>query len=252
MGRELTAPSERLIAAAQLAAAILFEGEQGKELCAIDVGCDHAKLSVYLIQSGLCRQVLACDINDGPVKKAKETVARRRFRDQPLTDSITVRQNDGLQGLGSVPAQRIFILGMGGELIADILERADFTRDPSRKTAFVLQAMTSEALLRRYLCERGFAILKERLVRDKGRIYALMLCRYDGVCRNMSEGMLAVGEYNVRHPHPELFLPYIDRKIRIQAKAISQLESAGIDCQAQKALFDELKSLRSAALVSEK
>lgn len=66
MSRELTAPSERLTAAAQLAAAVVFEEEKIGKLKAIDVGCDHAKLSIYLVQSGICSDVLACDVNDGP------------------------------------------------------------------------------------------------------------------------------------------------------------------------------------------
>lgn len=247
MSRELTAPSERLIAAAQLAAAILFEGEQQRSLRAIDVGCDHAKLAIYLVQSGICSHVLACDINDGPVAKAREAVLRRKNKSESLSRFITVVQNDGLQGLADIPADRVFILGMGGELIADILERAPFVRDASRRTAFVLQAMTGESDLRRYLCQRGFVILREKLVRDKGRIYSLLLCRYDGVERHMNEALLSVGEYHVYHPDHELFLPYIDRKIRIQTKIVDKLVHAGMVCGSQETLLDELVMLRKRA-----
>ena len=54
MGRELTLPSVRLTAAAELAAVAFFDGENGKGMSAIDVGCDHAKLAIYLVQSGIC------------------------------------------------------------------------------------------------------------------------------------------------------------------------------------------------------
>ena len=72
MGRELTAPNERLIAAAKLAAAIFFEDEKIGSLRAIDVGCDHGKLAIYLVQSGICSHVLASDIGEGPLEKARE------------------------------------------------------------------------------------------------------------------------------------------------------------------------------------
>ena len=243
MGRDLTLPSVRLQAAAELAAVCLFDGENGRDLTAVDVGCDHAKLAIYLVQSGICKKVLACDINDGPVEKARENVARRKMRNMPLSDYITVKQNDGLKGLFNVETDRVFILGMGGELIADILESAGFVKDASRKTAYVLQAMTSEYDLRKYLYKSGFDIVKEQLVCDKGRIYSLILCIFDGVAREKSEAVLTLGEYNIANRN-ELFDTYIDRKIRIQTKLVSDIEKAKLDSDEPKKLLDELVKIK--------
>lgn len=242
MGRELTAPSERLTAAAQLAAACLFEGENGRNLSAVDIGCDHAKLSIYLVQSGICKEVLACDINDGPVTKARENISKRKYLSEPLSKYIKVKQNDGLKGLESVPADRIFILGMGGELIADILESSGFVKNTSRKTAFVLQAMTSEYDLRKYLYDNGFKIVQEQLVKDKGRIYSLMLCVYDGIVRKGSMTYFAVGEYNINNKS-ELFSAYIERKIRIQNKIVHNLKKSGRECPEQEKLLLALQEI---------
>lgn len=66
-------------------------------------------------------------------------------------------------------------------------------------------------------------VLREVLVNDKGRIYSLIACRYDGIVRKMSEAELCVGIYHVLHPDIELFLPYMDRKIRILSKKIAQM-----------------------------
>ena len=243
MGRELTLPSVRLKAAAELAAAPLFDGENGKGYSAIDVGCDHAKLAIYLVQSGICEKVLACDINDGPVEKAKENVFRRKMRNMPLSDYITVKQNDGLMGLEDVNANRVFILGMGGELISDILESCGFVKDKQRKTAYILQAMTSEYDLRKYLYANGFDIVKEKLVCDKGRIYSIILCVFDGMIRDKSECVLTLGEYNIKNKC-ELFDSYADRKIRIQRKLVEKLEKAGLDSDSQKELLNELEKER--------
>lgn len=242
MGRELTNPSVRLTAAAQLAAACLFNGENGKNLIAIDVGCDHAKLAIYLVQSGICKRVLASDVNDGPVQKAKANVSRRKMMGKSLSSFIEVVKNDGLCGFDDVPADRIFILGMGGELIADILEKSLFVKNPERKTAFVLQAMTSEYDLRKYLALNGFNIIKEQLVEDKGRIYSLILCVYDGIKRTFSEMSLLLGEYNINCGN-EYFPQYLARKIRIQKKLVQQLASAGLDFGTQKELLDNLEAL---------
>ena len=243
MGRELTLPSVRLTAAAELAAACLFDGENGKGLSAIDVGCDHAKLAIYLVQSGICKSVLACDINDGPVQKARENVSRRKMLNMPLDHYITVKQNDGLEGLDDVQADRVFILGMGGELIASILENSGFVKDKTRKTAYILQAMTSEYDLRKYLYSTGFDIVKEKLVCDKGRTYSLILCVFDGVIREKSEAVLTLGEYNINN-RCELFDDYIDRKIRIQKNLTDRLEKAGLDNDLQKILLFELVQIK--------
>lgn len=233
MGRDLTTPSTRLTAAAELAAAVLFDDEMGRKLNAIDVGCDHAKIAIYLVQSGICNNVLACDINDGPVKKARENVQRRKFMKEPLEKYITVIQNDGLSGLSCVPADRIFILGMGGELIADILEKSGFVKENGRNIGFVLQAMTSEYELRKYLCINGFDIIKEKLVKDKERIYSVILAIYDGIIRNYSECELTVGKYNIEN-RCDLFSEYLERKIRIQKKMVEQLKNAGVDTDENK------------------
>ena len=243
MGRELTTPSTRLTAAAQLAAAVLFDGENGKEHTAIDVGCDHAKLAIYLVQSGICKKVLACDINDGPVQRARENIGRRKLRNESLEKYITVIKNDGLSFLEYFECNRIFILGMGGELIADILNKAEFIKDRDKKIGFVLQAMTSENELRRYLAANGFSIIKEELVKDKDRVYSLMLCVFDGIHRSFKNYEYVVGTYNIQN-REELFEVYLERKIRIQKKLVAQLEKANKNVMHERELLEELIALK--------
>lgn len=243
MGRELTKPSTRLTAAAQLAAAIVFDGEIGQNYRAIDVGCDHAKLAIYLVQSGICESVLACDVNEGPVNRAKENITRRKFRNEALENYITVIKNDGLQNLENEDCNRIFILGMGGDLISDILEKAYFVKNTDKKIAFILQAMTSEEDLRKYLAENGFNILKEKLVEDKGRVYSIILSVYDGIKRHLGEIELMLGDYTALKEQ-ELFSMYLDRKIRIQSKLVMQLKKAGREHEKEQTLLEQLLSVK--------
>ncbi len=243
MGRNLTLPSKRLTVAAEFAAAVLFEGEKGRKLCACDVGCDHAKLSVYLVQSGICEKVLACDINDGPVEKAKKAVRTRKFLDKSLSEYIEVVQNDGLKKFDNRHFDRVFILGMGGELISDIISNAPESIKYSKNTGFVLQAMTSEYDLRKYLCNNGYEIMDERLVEDKSRVYSVMLCRYDGKKRKMKEYEYHLGKANIKNREP-LFETYLGRKIRIFTKLFSQLEKAKKDTKHVKELLCEFEKIK--------
>ena len=227
-------PGARLLAAAGFA-------RRGRRIA--DIGTDHAYLPVFLVGGGVSVCAEATDINRAPLERAAANIAAAG-----LSDRITVRLADGLDGVGAFAPEDIFILGMGGELIASILERAVFLHDPNRKTVCILQAMTSETDLRRYLAEHGFAVLREVLVKDKGRIYSLIACRYDGIVRKMSEAELCVGIYHVLHPDIELFLPYMDRKIRILSKKIAQMTDAGLPCEADKDVLCELQRLRETAL----
>ncbi len=245
MSRQLTLPSNRLCAAAEIAAVSLFEGEREK-LCAIDVGCDHAKLAIYLVQSGICAHVTACDINEGPVAKARENVARRTLMGKPLSDYIDVVCTDGLSGLEETDANRIFILGMGGELISDILERALFLRDEKHKgkVKLILQPMTSEDDLRVYLYTNGYEIIDETMVLDKDRVYAVISAVYDGVKRCGTRAEMLLGKHNIQKG-TELFVRQLERRIRITEKAVMDREKAGLDSRELSELLCEMKRIEA-------
>ncbi len=244
MGRDITTPSTRLVAAARIAAASLYDGEDTDNLVAIDVGCDHAKLAIYLVQSGICQKVTASDINEGPVSKARENVSRRTLMGAPLSDYIDIVLTDGLTGLSDRNANRIFILGMGGEVISGILDRADFVRNDVNKgkIKFILQPMTSEDKLRKYLVENGFNIIDEEMVLDKERVYAVMSVCFDGIKREYTPAQLLLGKSNIEKGG-ELFCHQLDRRIRITEKAIADRKKAELDCSELEELLREMKDL---------
>ena len=39
-----------------------------------DVGCDHGFLSIYLVQNGISPHVLAMDVRQGPLQRAREHI----------------------------------------------------------------------------------------------------------------------------------------------------------------------------------
>ena len=226
-----------------MAAACLYDGEKGK--IAVDVGCDHAKLAIYLVQSGICSHVTASDINEGPVNKARENVARRTLMGKPLSDYIDVVHTDGLSGLDKVGANRIFILGMGGEVILGSLDRADFVRNDENKgrIKFVLQPMTSEDKLREYLLGNGYNITDEEMVLDKDRVYAVISAVYDGIKREYTPAEKLLGKINI-NKGGELFRRQLDRRIRITEKAIADRKKAELDCTELEELLGEMQIIK--------
>ena len=73
------------------------------------------------------------------------------------------------------------VCGMGGMLIAEILEKAlsDGIITPGMR--FVLAPNTQEPALRRFLARRGFEPTSESAVRDGREVYLIVNCVFTGV-----------------------------------------------------------------------
>lgn len=132
---------------------------------AVDVGCDHGYLLIRLLKSGRAQRGLACDLRRGPLDNAARNIALHG-----LSGAIDTLQTDGLDGVTPTGSDLVTICGMGGDLMADILGRAPWTRE----AAVVLQPMTKQERLRRWLAQNGFRICEERLVYEDRRLYTLM------------------------------------------------------------------------------
>ena len=170
-------PDRRLLACAEYA-------RPGKRFA--DIGTDHAILPVYLCLHGISPGGRATDINRGPLSRAVSNIAAAG-----LGDRIECRLADGLDGIEGYHPDDIFILGMGGELIAEILSGSDYIK--KRGVRLVLQPMTHPQDLRRFLSESGFDITGETLVSDRQipedcrrvpagiRIYQVICAEYVGV-----------------------------------------------------------------------
>ena len=134
---------------------------------AADIGCDHGRLSVALLQQGRADRVIASDISAPSLQKATELAALCG-----LGSRLTTVLSDGMAHLGPDEADAIAICGMGGELIARILE----ANLPAAKNArcITMQPMRGIEELRQFLRKNEFRIIDERLVLDAGRIYQII------------------------------------------------------------------------------
>ena len=103
----------------------------------------------------------------------------------------------------------IVCAGMGGDLIAQILDRCRWVRDP--RYTLILQPQSSGNDLRRKLARMGFAIEQERLVRDGGFLYQAMAARF-GNAAPVTPGQEYVSAALLRSGDP-LLPDYFDRLI---------------------------------------
>ncbi len=155
-------------------------------VCVADIGTDHAYLPLHLVVDGQAEKVYACDINEGPLASAKDTVAR--FKMQPYIETVL---SDGLQNVPVEQVDDIIIAGMGGELISSIIEREPRLKDGTKR--LILQPMTMADKLRSYLAGHGFSVIDENAARDGGHVYTVMCARYTGETRALDEVEMLVG-----------------------------------------------------------
>ncbi len=152
------------------------EVRPGKRIA--DIGTDHAYLPAYLIENGICPSAIAADIGKGPLENAKKVVSTSPL----LNEKIELRLSDGLEKISPDEADDIVIAGMGGILIKDILTKAPWVKDEEKR--LILQPMSHAEDVRRYLCENGFEIIKEKASNDSKHSYLVIVAEF----RNKSNG----------------------------------------------------------------
>lgn len=130
-----------------------------------DVGCDHGRLSCTLIQRNRAEKCIAIDISEPSLKKAERLLQKIGAQDR-----IETRLGDGLAPLSVGEADAIAILGMGGTLIAQIL---DVSPPLMGAKKCVVQPMRGAEEIRRWLYQRNYPVLEDRVVFDTGRYYQI-------------------------------------------------------------------------------
>lgn len=139
-----------------------------------DIGSDHAYLPIYLIQQEKIDYAIAGEVVAGPFQHAQEEVVTRR-----LEDNIHVRLGDGLDVVEKDDEiDQVVIAGMGGHLIASILEKGLQNQRVSDGQRFVLQPNNEEAYLRRFLLEEHFEILQESILSENNHFYEIIVAKY--------------------------------------------------------------------------
>ena len=219
-----------------------------------DIGTDHAYLPIYLCEqkkltptaakNGETLCAIAADINKGPVERADEHIAAAR-----LTGYIRTVQTDGLKGLDVYDPDDIIIFGMGGELIASILEAATWVNTAGKR--LILQPMTHAEKLREYLLSEGYAIVGETLSREGDRIYQTICAEpapegYTPPARSSAE--LAVGQKQFRVADPTqktMYIALIDKTLRTETYIRDTRRRAGQKTPEQDLLIVGLTAMRN-------
>ena len=202
----------------------------------IDVGCDHAYLCLYLVEQG-AERAAASDIRPGPLEAAKAHIAACG-----RSDRVRAVLCPGLEAFGPEDADTVSICGMGGEMIASILEAAPWTAKGDHK--LVLQPMTNGHRLRKWLSDNGYTIQREQLAREGHRLYVVLQARGGGkdAC-GAENGYLFTGKLLTDPLFPE----YAGKLREKYEKSRAGKLSAGLDTSEEDEILKRLEEVSHGA-----
>ena len=140
-----------------------------QESVLLDVGSDHAYLPIELVEKGHIERAIAGEVVVGPYQSAVKNV-----ESHGLSEKIQVRLANGLAAFEeSDQVSVITIAGMGGRLIASILEEGfDKLAHVER---LILQPNNREDDLRSWLQDHGFQIIAESILEEAGKFYEILV-----------------------------------------------------------------------------
>lgn len=187
-----------------------------------DIGTDHAYLPAYLLQNGKISGAIAADLRPGPLARAKFTAREAGCR-------MEFRLCDGLTGFRRGEADVIVLAGMGGENIARILAGAPWSDWTGIQ--LILQPMSTQPELRRWLWTHGFVISWEKLVQEGETLYVIQ-----GVEAGREKSFTSAELWAGRQSRDPLRGIWLEHLIRKTGRALEGLRQAREACAKRQEL----------------
>ena len=235
---------------------------KGKKVA--DIGCDHAYISIFLIEKCIADRVIAADIRKGPLEIAGTNIRQyfeSRYDDEYIRKAyldgtkIETRLSNGFEKILPGETDAAVIAGMGGLLIVDILKHGERLFDEGYELVLSPQSEIYE--VRKYLLENGFLIIAEKMLREEGKYYNIIKavkCPEKASLQNMSkdcsEAELTYGKLLIEAKDPVLY-EKLSAELETNMKLVRTLE--GIEGEgAQKRRTELMNGIEMIKSVYEK
>ncbi len=204
-----------------------------------DIGTDHAYLPAWLVLNGIASKALACDVRKGPLENAKKTVEL-----YGLESKITLRLSDGFDKIESFEADDFIMCGMGGTLMEQLVSRAHWLRDKSKR--IIVQPQSHAEDIRRFFVENGFEILCEDACVDGGKLYCAMAAEYTGEIKEKNLSYIYTGKLSeCAKPEARMYLEKINSQLK------RKLEAEKIHGSAEVAVYLEKITVETEEIINE-
>ena len=184
-----------------------------------DIGSDHAYLPAALVLDGKIDFAIAGEVVKGPYENAVHEI-----KDHQLEGQVIPRLADGLAAIE--PADKvdtITIAGMGGSLIASILEKGKDKLTEIKR--LVLQPNVGESQLREWLMNNHYQIMNEKIIEEDNHIYEIIVAEPSVVPFRYSKYELDFGPFLLENKGP-VFRKKWQEYLQREAHVIDQMQKA--------------------------
>lgn len=127
-----------------------------------DIGADHGKIAVSAKLGGLAKKVIASDISEPSVTKARALAIQYEAE-------LDIRVGDGITTLSIDEYDTVIIAGMGGIEISSILTKAI-----NKFNRYIFAPHTKAYELRKFLSDKGILPIRDYKVFSKGKYYDII------------------------------------------------------------------------------
>ena len=173
-----------------------------------DIGADHGYLSMFLAQK-YNHKGYATEYGKGPFYKVIDKVEENN-----LQNLVECYQADGLEGLRE-DVNTLIIAGMGGRTIKDILCRKP--KDLVNINKIIVEPQSEAFLVRDSLMERGFKIVHEEYLLERGKAYPLIVAIKGAEENSYEDYELEFGRISLKNKDKILF-DYLNRTKNLLSK----------------------------------
>lgn len=179
----------------------------------LDVGTDHAYTVIKAIKDYNVNFAIASDVNEGPLKTAKENIGK-----MGLTDKIKLVLSDGLKDIND-NFDTLIISGLGGIKIIEILNN-DLPKIKGKH--LILSPHSDFYKLRLFLVNIGFKISNEYALYDKNKYYEIII--FDEGKASYSDFELKYGPILLKNKN-EAYLKKKEAEIKILKNALAKMKN---------------------------
>lgn len=209
----------------------IMENVEKTEVLA-DIGTDHGYIPIYAVQNNIANKAIACDINKEPLDKAKLNSILEN-----VDESIEFRLGSGLKVIDKEEANVVVIAGMGGNLIRDILE--DDIEKVKMIDYLILQPAQNPEVLREYLYNNEYEVIKEDLCYEENKYYELFKVRKkEGENTKLDSIYYEISPRLLMSKHP-LLKGYLEMKLESYNKINSLIKEDTINALERKKIIEE-------------
>lgn len=131
----------------------------------LDVGCDHGKLAIYLIQNNYYQTI---NISDN--KQSALNYAINNINKYNLKAKIIYHLGEGIDFIDNLDIDTLVISGLGTNTIINILSHSNL----NKINKLIIQANNNHYLLRKKIIEYGFKLTNETVIKDNKHYYITM------------------------------------------------------------------------------